>query len=162
MLRSNQLAGFGRRRGGSFSGDGNPLLGTFTGYTLGGITVSADTEYNGNFPAWEAFDQTTQFWNSTNTAAPHWLKVDFGSSQIVYKYSITGRGSTNDIRDFELQGSDNNNTWTTLDTQIDKGISGLAVEYVLASSATYRYFRLYMTDNNGGGGYSVVALQLYD
>jgi len=68
---------------------------------------------------WNAFDRnyasSSNFWASTTT--PAWLSMDFGASVIIDAYTIFGSNNqTQNPRNWTLEGSANNTTWTTLHT----------------------------------------------
>lgn len=124
--------------------------------------ASASTEYLSNY-AYKAFDKTALYWSSS--AMPAWLSIDLGSSIYINTYTLTAYSSLNNIPTAWLfQGSSDNNTWITLDSQ--SGINFAASEMRIFSidyPGSYRYYRLYITGNVGGVAYSQVAqLDLYN
>ncbi len=82
-----------------------------------------------------------------------WLQYDLGHTERVQRYAITS--TTNpvprDPKDWQLQASNDGVTWTTLDTQNDQ-VFDYRLElktYAIANPASYRYYRLNITANNG-------------
>lgn len=113
------------------------------------FVVSASSSYGG-YPAWYAFNgANANEWYSAGTAFPHWLRVDMGAVAAVAKYSI--RRDDNYVnenpRTWVFQGSSDNTNWVDLDTQTDVTFAGAfeVKEFVLSSTATYRYYRLFIT-----------------
>lgn len=78
-----------------------------------GGTPSASSSVFGYAPD-AAFDGITYNGWST-TAMPVWIKYDFGSAKTIggFGFHIGGSGGTEAPKDFELQWSDDNSTWTT-------------------------------------------------
>jgi hypothetical protein len=89
---------------------------------------------------------------------PCWTSLDLGSGAA---FSLAAYAITTDVsagfdnrqpKDFQMQGSNNGTTWTTLDTRTGQTAWGLGATrlFSLSSpSASYRYFRLNVTANNG-------------
>ena len=75
-------------------------------------------------------------------AAPGWWQYQFPSSHTVYEYSWS---STSGRYDYQLQGSNDGLTWTTLDAQVNVGVfSGL-----IASPQPFIYYRLNFINSYG-------------
>jgi hypothetical protein len=82
-----------------------------------------------------------------------WLQYDLGHTERVQRYAITS--TTNpvprDPKDWQFQASNDGVTWTTLDMQNDQ-VFDYRLElktYAIANPASYRYYRLNITANNG-------------
>jgi hypothetical protein len=84
-----------------------------------------------------------------------WLLYDLGpgSARVVKRYAVT---SSNDLqprdpKDWQFQGSNDGFSWTTLDTQSNQTFTARYQRnaYTVASPASYRYYRLNITANNG-------------
>ncbi|MDH6170833.1 hypothetical protein M2282_006013 [Variovorax boronicumulans] len=82
-----------------------------------------------------------------------WLQYDLGHAERVQRYTVTS--TTNpvprDPKDWQFQASNDGATWTTLDTQNDQAFD-IRLElktYAIANPASYRYYRLNITANNG-------------
>ena len=100
-------------------------------------------------------DSATHY-NSGADAYPHWLKYDLGSgiTKILNKYTVQARASFGETapRDFKFQGSNNDSTWTDLDTQVDQVFSnGELKTYTFVNVTAYRYYRILGTENSSGG-----------
>jgi hypothetical protein len=135
--------------------------------------ASASSSLNSNYQAYEAFNgllQGNQFWIGTG-GGTDWLELDLGSGNaaILNTYSIQspsiGGEDLHQPKNWTMQGSNDNSTWTTVDTRTNQtswGASQTRV-YVCATQTTaYRYFRLNITANNGDPTYTDVGeLSLY-
>lgn len=70
-------------------------------------------------------------------------------AKAVTAYSITSANDEpgRDPKNWKLQGSNDGNTWTDLDTQSDQKFSGRheTKKYMVYGSASYKYYRLYIT-----------------
>ena len=95
-----------------------------------------------------------------------WIRYDLGEGggQAVSDYDII---SANDVperdpKDWQFQGSDDGSTWTTLDTQSAQTFSYrfFPKRYHTSNSTAYRYYRLNVTANQGGGTYGIQLSQL--
>jgi len=101
-----------------------------------------------------AFDQNTATeWFYSGVAG--WLRYDLGAdgAQVVERYTVTSANdqAPRDPKDWQFQGSSDGSTWTTLDTQTNQTFSDRPQlkSYAIAKPASYRYYRLNITANNG-------------
>jgi len=129
-------------------------------------TATADSEYGAGFVASEAFDNAysgnTDYWQTANVAFPHWLKYDFGAGvqKTIVKYTIRAYDTVSriyDLKNWTFEGSNNDSSWTTLDTR--SGITWTQAElkiFIFSNSTAYRYYRLNITANQGGNNYGMV------
>jgi hypothetical protein len=120
--------------------------------------------------AWTAFDRvytTTTGWQAASATSTGWVSMDFGSgsSTVIDGYTIFGT-STQAVnpRNWSLQGSDDNNSWTNL--HIVSGAAAIAASstYSVASignSTGYRYYRVNITLNGGTTPLAFTELELY-
>jgi len=118
--------------------------------------VTADSTYNTSYRPEFAFDDglTTQ-WLSADVAFPHWLKYDFGLvSKTITKATITPY--SNYVKDFKIQGSNNDSDWTDLYTGTHAN-DGRKEAYTISSPASYRYYRIYITTNYAGGNQAFIV-----
>jgi hypothetical protein len=105
-----------------------------------------------------AFDRTpvTRWFHA---GAIGWLQYDFGASsaQLIKRYTVSCAIDlpARDPKDWQFQGSNDGSAWTTLDTQsnqiFDERFQLKA--YTVASPASYRYYRLNITANNGDASF---------
>ncbi|CAK7231829.1 hypothetical protein SBRCBS47491_008062 [Sporothrix bragantina] len=110
-------------------------------------------------------------WSSashTSADATEWVQVDLGSSQTVGKVVLHPRSDISTAAGtgfpvaFEIEGSTDGTTWTTLSSQPSYGASIKAghAEVITFESAKVQYIRLTATQLNGVGGESDSRLQL--
>ncbi|WP_340245367.1 discoidin domain-containing protein [Roseobacter sp. HKCCA2468] len=147
----------------------------FSSSTSGTWTVSADDSAGTGYEAYRAVDGTTASssnnsgsWASGGSTA--WLRLDAGSgnTNVIYKYSLTAisrsaQSTSRSPEDWTFQGSNNNSTWTTLDTVRDQ-TSWRASEtktYWVDTPGSYRYYRLNISDNNGDSYTGIDRFYMY-
>jgi len=119
------------------------------------FVVSASNYYTTYYP-WNAFDHSNNLpaWTVRDVSFPEWIKIDLGNGRNITQYTISFNFDGDSApKDWLLQGSNNDIDWTTVDTvvgEIDWGsyIDGMR-EYEVDSPGTYRYYRIYVTANNG-------------
>jgi len=154
----------------------NPVLnrasGSMTSDTAPPPFVASASSSYGTDPPWQAFDNTwATAWVGTE-AGTDWLEIDLGAGNgiVVSAYSIwSADANARAPKNWTLQGSNDNSTWNTVDTQtngpaIGSGTNGSARTYVVGSPGAvgYRYWRIDITANNGDPTYTSIAwLQLY-
>ena len=120
--------------------------------------VVASTAY---FPAYYAFDGTTNYWLGTN-AGTDWLQIDIGTGQsaLLSSYSVQVDSVPEPARapkNWTIQGSPDGVTFTVLDTQTNQTAwgSGETRTFTVSGVTTYyRFFRLNITANNGDATYT--------
>ncbi|HYT92746.1 MAG TPA: PA14 domain-containing protein, partial [Gemmataceae bacterium] len=135
-----------------------------------GGTATASSQPTTGKDASKAFDiSVTTAWLGNMTATGSWLQYQFagGIANAITAYAITSAADTpsRDPRSWQLLGSNDGTTWTTLDTQTNQSFSGRSVTktYSLTNTTAYRYYRLAITANNGStetqtGGLGIVQL----
>ena len=127
--------------------------GTYTGDLCTGGTASAQESAPG-YPADQAFDDVpSSSWSNQGTL-PVWLKYDFldGNAKAINKYRIYWQGANFDATPtaWQFQASNDDATWTTLDTQSGQSwTSGEWKEFTFSNTTHYRYYRLLISDNQG-------------
>lgn len=78
-------------------------------------TASASGAYGSQSANLAIDGNPTTFWESQPDGAPSWLKVDLGAGHVVRSMVIKSTAFANEIpRDFTLQGSNDNSTWTVI------------------------------------------------
>jgi hypothetical protein len=122
-----------------------PMVNVATG---GAANDSANNPAN----AGRAFDRnslTQWFYKGVSGS----LRYDLGHTEIVQRYTVTSSFDLvpRDPKDWQFQGSDDGLTWTTLDTQSNQVFAERFEQksYTVARPASYRYYRLNITANNG-------------
>jgi len=138
------------------------LIPKMTGYTNGNITVSASAYYTPHgelCKPWHAFDRNnTQDWDWYCNANPlpsegsHWIKVDFGISKCISKITMTCASVHSSVKNFKLQGSNDNSDWKDLYTGTNKRYDGIKSEFTFDNANSYRYYRLLVLDSYSSYG----------
>lgn len=127
--------------------------GSGTSWTLNGYTATASSVYDTtNYVTRNAFDRTLNPWISQSTF-PSWIQIQFPAAQTITQYQITSRKGnyptyTAAPYTWELQGSNNGSTWTTLDTHTNNPVlyaDGKTVSFTISSPGSYTYYRVYVT-----------------
>lgn len=101
--------------------------------------------------------QSNSGWRSTSM--PTWAQYDFGTAKSIYGFGIHGTNTAGQgPKDFELQWSDNNSTWTTYITvtnqtgwatgEIRRFWSSSLPSYSGSPWGTHSYWRLYVKNAN--------------
>jgi hypothetical protein len=132
--------------------------------------AAASTINSATRDAYRAFDRSitdASGWLSANNNSTGWISMDFGSGNatIIDGYTVYGNSTQNiNPRNWSLQGSDNNTTWT--DLHIVSGAAAIPAggSYSIASignSTAYRYYRLNITLNGGATNVAFNELELY-
>ena len=124
--------------------------------------VSASAEAGDTY-AYMAFDHNKTGDNKWLTNATNgWLKFDFGSAlYTITKYTILAPDEAgNESRlpkNWTFEGSNNDSTWTTLDTQTNQTFAAHERKTYTSSNATpYRYYRLNISANGGDAGWTAI------
>jgi hypothetical protein len=130
-----------------------PLVNVATG---GSATDSANNPSN----AGRAFDQNsaTQWFYAGITG---WLQYDLGRTETVQRYTVISSIDKiqRDPKDWQFMGSNDGVSWTTLDTQSNQAFAQRyqMKSFTVANPASYRYYRLNITANNGDIAFTDLA-----
>ena len=82
-----------------------------------GATASASGAYASQSASLAIDGNPTTYWESSLGGAPSWLKVNLGTAHVVRSMVIVSTRYSSEIpRDFTLQGSNDNSTWTVIET----------------------------------------------
>lgn len=137
-------------------------MATYTTDKCTGGTASASSDYGGVFPATNGFDNNaSSLWHSSVSAFPHWIKYDFGSGvswaivKLTLKCQNWGDGAT--AKDFTLQGSSNDSTWTTVYTGQTANNTDTQT-FTFTNTTAYRYYKVNITSNWRSGGETSAGL----
>jgi hypothetical protein len=130
----------------------------------GGTTTSQYTDW----PAGEDISKLTDNSTSTKYLTQHsaaWMQFHSNTSNVVVKYTIT---SANDVpardpKNWNLQGSNNGTTWTTLNTQTNQTFASrfLTKTYTFTNSTAYTYYRLNITAVSSGTQMQLAEWELF-
>ena len=129
------------------------------------FVASASTASSSAFVAFNG--NTGNTWQGAGGSVD-WLQLDTGTAFLMVAYEIfCGAGNPADGPSaWQMQGSNDGSTWTTLDTQ--SGISGWSYNhgkcFILTApgSTQYRYFRINVTAINGGSQVQFDLLNLFN
>jgi hypothetical protein len=131
-----------------------------------GQGATASTTFLGEHP-YSAFDHNASTPWDANGAGPDWLKIDLqlapgagiNRKASITSYTVTARNDSATymkyvMNTWTLSGSNNDEDWTTLDTQASLSWSvGEMKTFDLAqASAFYRYFKIEGTAPSGNAG----------
>ncbi len=122
-----------------------------------GAIVAASSQVQ---PATMAIDTNAGTrWESTHGVDPAWISLDFGSAKPLASVVIDWEAAN--AANYEVQGSTNNSSWTTLATRTG-GTFGARTD-TIALNGSYRYLRIYGTARSAGNqwGYSIIELKVY-
>ena len=131
------------------------------------FVVSASSEFNAGYAAWRAFDHLSgsggsNAWACTGTTG--WLKIFIGTACVVTSYTLTASADSQTMmaRDWTLQGSNNDATWTIIHSTTNQtGWSAAEMRtYTITSPENYSYYKLDITANNGDTSIIVGELEL--
>jgi hypothetical protein len=93
--------------------------------------------------AYKAFDRdTSTYWESEDNAGPHTLGYQFSTAETVTKYAVTANANKYPSS-WTFEGSNDDVTWTTLDTQTGQVFTALEKKlFSLANTTSYLYYQL--------------------
>ncbi len=117
--------------------------------------TSASSVYGGQ-GAWMAFDGRTDTLGWISATNDGWVKLNFGSQTYVNGYQVTGPGSYLGVssapKTWTFEGSNDDSSWTVLDTQTNAPAWTLLEvrNYNLVSTVHYRYYRINVSASEGG------------
>lgn len=118
------------------------------------VFSSVGGSYDGN---------TFESWYATG-AVPQYVELDLGLGYqgIINLYGVIqgSNGSTNGFpTNWQFQGSNDNSTWTTLDTRSGQsgGGAGVMVFYTPSTTGKYRYYRMNITAIGAGGSLATLG-----
>lgn len=81
-----------------------------------------------------------------------WVKFDAGEEKEINSYSLVSSSDRNYPRAWTFQGSNDNSTWTELDSRSGTVFeNSFPVNFALSQPETYRYFRLLITEGGATG-----------
>lgn len=123
-----------------------------------GSGTAGGTYMPGGSEPWEAFDDDPDtYWSNDMPPGmtPNYLSYDFGSGQdkTATYYSIQSSVANYRPKAWTFEGSADNSSWTTLDTQSGITWTGnyQVQEFSFSNATAYRYYRINITDTEGGG-----------
>jgi len=135
----------------------NPIKVGLTDLTDQPGTITAQGESQPNLKDYAFDNATTTKWLDLATAHPttraSWIQYQLsGSPYVVTQYTLTSADdfSDRDPKNWDLLGSNDGLTWTTLDTRTNEVFSARSQKnsYTFTNSAAYIYYRLQISSVN--------------
>ncbi len=148
----------------------NPTIPILTSNTDQGFVVSASGEVNNYYEAYKAFDGVdASSANNTNSWAvagnSGWLQVYTGEPITIWRYDLKaiGRDQGREPRDWQLLGSNDGVNFEVIDSHNSVTDWSLreVKDFELDEPATFRYFKLDISSNNGDGYTGIDGFQLF-
>jgi hypothetical protein len=146
--------------------DKTPIMTSNT--TPSPFVASASSIYDAPYLPYKAFNNligTGDCWLSKGNSTPQWILIDLSSNTKINKFRLTSRNYAHNStitaspKNFKLQGSNdglifddiksfiNQSDWTYNETR----------EFILDDIYDYRYYRLYVVENNGNTDYVAIS-----
>lgn len=135
--------------------------------------ISASDEYDTENLADYAFDNdsTNYGWGNYGNGFPSWLAYDFkaGNSQVVNAYSIYNScdqaggwcDDTYSPSSWSFQGTNDDSTWTTLDTIANGNIQiGVKSTFPISNTAAFKKYRIFITNSLDGSLARITEMEL--
>ena len=129
---------------------------TMTSNTTPSGTAAASTTFSTTYAAWKALDKntsSTSWLTSNGSIANQWLSYDFTAPRFIHTATISTQyvasSATARIKDFRIEYSDNNSTWTSVATGT-KADAATEETFDVISAGAHRYWRLFAVNNRGG------------
>lgn len=146
---------------------GEGLVPTMTSDTTPSGVCSASSVYSSSYPAWKVFDKDLNVSSSwvSNGTTNQWVKYRFPTAQCVKSVSIYtnfASGGDSAIKNFRIEGSNDDSTYTTIYTGIYLNQSGNQI-FSFSNNESYLYYRLYVLDRYATTSTTIqfVELQYY-
>lgn len=90
----------------------------------------------------------------TEYADPFWMTLELEDPQVSNYYTLTSANDADerDPRDWEIEGSQDGETWETLDERSDQKFDdrNMTREFYFENDTAYKFYRLNLLKNNGG------------
>ena len=143
---------------------GSDIVPAMSSAINGVIQVLTTDQYSANYPAWKAFDNVgSTAWRRSGSGS---LTIDIGAGAYVHGYSVaswsTAGYETEAPKDWTLEGSNDNSTWTVLDTISSQTgwIAGEKRIFELPVRHFYRYYRINVSATNGASILTIGEFEL--
>jgi hypothetical protein len=121
------------------------------------VTASNSAGTSGNSPE----DSVIPNFLPVNIAVGGTADDSANGAQVVERYTVTSANdrTPRDPKDWQFQGSSDGSTWATLDTQSNQTFTDRyqLKGYAITKPASYRYYRLNITANNGDSHFTDLA-----
>ena len=108
--------------------------------------ASSTSEYSSSYAAWMAFDSdaVSSYFDIANpgTTRPFYLRRRLDTARKVVKYRLIA-GADGAPSDWTFRGSNDESSWTTLDTRTSQSLSTSSpTEYTIATPGVYLYYEI--------------------
>ena len=98
--------------------------------------------------------------------SPLWMQFECAAPSMAAQYSLTSGGDApgRDPKDWKMEGSDNGTDWTLLDTRTGQAFSGRGQTRIfdIANPATFKFYRITVSANNGDGLFQLAEWRLLE
>jgi hypothetical protein len=113
-------------------------------------SATSSTNYNGTFTPDKTYDGNTSTpWVSQTVGLTfdEWIKYLLSSGKTLRKIDlyIVGTPSYTRIKNFTIQGSNNDSSWTTVYTGVGPDIPDQWVSFEFSNSTAYTYYKIEIT-----------------
>lgn len=129
--------------------------------------TASDSEHYTTNKAWQAMSPAETGWITNASALPQWIKYQFSSAKTAVAYGFRAWYVDNfpsrTPNAWKFQGSNNNSSWTDLDTVSGFSPGSDSLDYVfnVDSPASYAYYRLLISANNGDAYTGVGRFEIF-
>ena len=136
-----------------------------------GYTITASGQLSDSFAAYRAFDQVdASATNNINSWAAQgssgWLQVELPAATSILQYSIKGiaQAAGREPSEWQLLGSNDGVNFTVIDSRsaVTDWSPRETKQFTLSEPAEFRFFKIDITDNNGGAYTGMDEFQLYE
>ncbi|QSF43566.1 discoidin domain-containing protein [Paenibacillus tianjinensis] len=123
--------------------------------------ASSSTFLSGSEP-YRAFDGADFYFAFSANTLTGWIKIKLDKGRIVSKYTLQSKNgsgyNTQSPKSWSLEGSNDDVSYTTLDTQlnISSWTQNESKSFSISNTNSYQYYRISITSNNGDTGYTVI------
>jgi hypothetical protein len=124
------------------------------------IKASADVNITNVF---DGNDKTN--WSLTTKSGIIQAEINDATPQVITKYSITSASEApeKDPKDWIFQASNDGNEWVDLHTHTGETFGRSQTQtFSINNNAAYQYYRLNVSNNNGGEGLQIAEMKLFD
>ena len=119
------------------------------------LSTSCTSNWGTDYDCWNSFETPTarHGWWTPNGTSTGTITIDLGGSENLSTYTITSFDDATEWACYPtawtLQGSNDNSSWTTLDTKSGETFTGQNVANTYSiSTANYRYYKIDVTAHN--------------
>jgi len=137
----------------------------FTDQTSPNASQVISSGYTNQHEPVRAFDNSADYTNmwAANFNGSNYIGFDFEKSTEIEAYSITSNDDVKgrDAKSWVLQGSDDDSNWIDIETisNFEFPEREQRFEFMLSQPASYRYFRLRITENWGDGWLAIKEVE---